>query len=69
MGMVNSMAPGKFQWNFRHVFFKKILVIYGWGISCEIALIWMSLDFTDDQSRLVQVMAWCRQALPEPVLA
>ena len=23
---------------------------------------WMSLDFTDDQSRLVQVMAWCRQA-------
>ena len=33
-----------------------------WGISSEIALIWMSLDFTDDQSTLVQVMAWCRQA-------
>ena len=32
------------------------------GISCEIALIWMSLDFTDDQPTLVQVMAWCRQA-------
>ena len=30
--------------------------------SCEIVLIWMSLDFTDDQSTLVQVMAWCRQA-------
>ena len=30
--------------------------------SCEIALIWLSLDFTDDQSTLVQVMAWCRQA-------
>ena len=32
----------------------------------------MSLDFTDDQSTLVQVMAWCRQAinkpLPEPML-
>ena len=28
----------------------------------EIALIWMSLDFTDDQSTLVQVKAWCRQA-------
>ena len=28
----------------------------------EIALLWMSLDFTDDQSTLVQVMAWCRQA-------
>ena len=23
---------------------------------------WMSLDFTDDQSTLVQVMAWCHQA-------
>ena len=34
----------------------------GWGISCEIALIWMSLDLTDDQSTLVQVMAWCHQA-------
>ena len=27
----------------------------------KIALIWMSLEFTDDQSTLVQVMAWCRQ--------
>ena len=58
----NSLAPGNFEWNFRHVIFKQILVIDGWGISCEIALIWMSLDFTDDQSTLVQVMAWCRQA-------
>ena len=32
------------------------------SISCEIALIWMSLDLTDDQSTLVQVMAWCCQA-------
>ena len=37
-------------------------MIAGWGISCEIAPIWMSLDFTNDQSTLVQVMAWCRQA-------
>ena len=59
---LNSLAPGKFEWNFRHAIFKQILVIDGWGISCEIALIWMSLDFTDDQSTLVQVMAWCRQA-------
>ena len=42
--------------------FKLILVIDSWGICCEIALIWMSLDFTDDQSTLVQVMAWCHQA-------
>ena len=37
-------------------------MIDSWGISCEIALIWISLDFTDNQSTLVQVMAWCRQA-------
>ena len=58
----NSLAPGEFECNFRHAIFKRILVIDGWGISCEIALIWMSLDFTDDQSTLVPVMAWCRQA-------
>ena len=59
---VNSLVPGKFEWNIRYVIFKQISVIDGWGISCEIALIWTSLDFTADQSTLVQVMAWCRQA-------
>ena len=34
----------------------------GWGISYEIVLRWMPLDFTDDKSTLVQVMSWCRQA-------
>ena len=61
-GWMNPLAPGKFEWNFRYVIFKRNLLIDGWGISYEIALIWMSLDFTDDQSTLVQVMAWCRQA-------
>ena len=32
-----------------------------WGISCEIAPEWLSLDLTDDKSTLVQVMAWCHQ--------
>ena len=59
---INSLAPGKFEWNFRYVIFKWISVIDGWGISCEIAIIRISLDFTYDQSILVQVMAWCRQA-------
>ena len=36
-------------------------MIHGWGISCVIALLWMSLDFIDDQSTLVQIMAWCHQ--------
>ena len=59
---VMVMASRKFEFNLRYVIFKQILVIDGWGISCEIALIWMTLDFTDDKSALVQVMAWCRQA-------
>ena len=64
----NSLAPGKFEWNFRYVIFKKISVIGGWGISCEIALIWMSLEFTDDQSTLVQVMPLGNKPLSEPML-
>ena len=59
---INSLVPRKFELKFRHVIFKQILVIDGWGISCEIALIWISLDLTDDQPTLLQVMAWCRQA-------
>ena len=59
---INSLAPGKFEWNFRYLIFQIISVIDGWGISCELALRWMSLDPTDDKSTLVQVMAWCRQA-------
>ena len=61
-GVVNSLAPGKFQFNFRLVIFKFILVNGGWGISNKIALRWMPPDLTDDKSTLVQVMAWCRQA-------
>ena len=37
----------------------------GWGIYCEIALIWLSLDFTDGQLTLVQVMT---NPVPEPML-
>ena len=59
---INSLAQWKFEWNFRHVISKQIIVIDGWGICCEIALVWMSLDFSGDQSTLIQVMAWCRQA-------
>ena len=60
--VINSLAPGRFQFNFRWVIFKLTLVNGGWSISSEIALTWMPLDLTDDKSKLVQVMAWCRQA-------
>ena len=57
---INTLWPGRFELNFRYIIFKLILMIDVWGISCGIALIWMPLGFTDDQSTLVQVMAWCR---------
>ena len=59
---INSLAPGRFQRNFRKVMFQLILVIDGWSISCKIVLKWMPMDLTDGKSTLVQVMAWCRQA-------
>ena len=62
MTPVNSLAPGRFQFDFRYVIFKLILVNGGWGISDWIAFRWMPLDLTDDESTLVQVMAWCSQA-------
>ena len=39
-----------------------ILIVDGGGIFYEIALSWLPLNFNDDKSTLVQVMAWCRQA-------
>ena len=59
---VNWLAPRKFKWYFRYLIFHIITENDGWGISCELALRWMSLDLTDDKSTLVQVMAWCLQA-------
>ena len=59
---LNSLAPGRFQFNFRWVIFKLTLVNGGCGISYEITLRWMPRDLTDNKSTLVQVMAWWRQA-------
>ena len=55
-------ARGRFELNFRWIIFNLISVIDGWSISCETDLRWMALDFADDKSTLVQVMAWCCQA-------
>ena len=60
--MLNSLAPGRLEYNFRQVIFKLILVIDGWTIFCWIALIWISSGLAEDKTTLVQVMAWCRQA-------
>ena len=65
------LAPGKFERNFRYTIFKQILVIDGWGISCEIALILMSLDLTADQLTFVKYFGasklyiyWCAITRP-----
>ena len=44
----NSLASVQFQWNLIEVILKIILSIDGWGIFCEIALRWMSLDLIED---------------------
>ena len=46
---VNSLAPGRFEQNFRKVIFKLNSVTVGWCISCKIALKWVPLDITDDK--------------------
>ena len=39
---INSLAPWKFEWHLRYLIFQIISVIDGSGISCELALRWMS---------------------------
>ena len=43
---INSLVPGRFEWNFGWTIFKPISVIDGWVISCEITHGWLSLDLT-----------------------
>ena len=62
MMWLNSLAPGRFDWNLKWGIFNIILGIGGWGISPKIILKWKSEGLTDDKSTLGQVMAWCRQA-------
>ena len=63
----HSLAPGRFERNFREVIFKLILMIDGWGISCEIVLTWTPRVLTDEKSTLVHVMNWCHQPELEPM--
>ena len=58
----NSLAPGKCGNDFTRVFLKLILQSDILITSCEVGLRWVPQDLTDDQSTLVQVMAWCHQA-------
>ena len=59
---VNSLSLGKFEGNFVEVNFKLMLMTDGSGIYVEIDFRLISLDLTNEKSKLVQVMAWCHQA-------
>ena len=71
---VNSLASEKFDWNFKEVIIKLILVLGGLGISCEIALRWMSLKLTQVKLSQVNIASGNglvpsgHKPLPEPML-
>ena len=54
---VNSLAPGRFDWNFTLVILKLISVFDGWGFSCKIALRWLPLDLNNDGTSGRQAMS------------
>ena len=65
----NSLAPGEFEWKFRYVIFKQILVIDGWGIACEIArnvigLHWWSVNIVSGNG----LVPSGNKPSPEPML-
>ena len=59
---INSLAPGRSECDSKNVIFNLVLLIGIFWCSHDNALRWMPQDLTDDQSTLVQVMAWCHQA-------
>ena len=60
--MIDSLAPGRYECDYKNVIFNLVLLIGNLRSSHDTALWCMPLDLTDDKSTLVQVMAWCRQA-------
>ena len=60
---LTTIGPGRCGCNLKSLILKLIsrMDIYILSISCEIALMWMPQDLTD-QSSTVKLLAWCRQA-------
>ena len=65
---IDSLATGRCGSDFKSLAPKYILQIKFTSISGEIALRWMSKNVFDYNSKLVRVMDWCHQPLPEPML-
>ena len=62
VSVFNSLAPGRPRCHFKTAIFNLILLIGIFTSTKYNALRWMPWDLTYDNSTLVQVMAWCRQA-------
>ena len=60
--VINSLDPGRSGCDSKNGIFNLVLLIGIFRSSHDDALQWMPQDLTDDKSKLVQVMAWCRQA-------
>ena len=58
----HSLAHGRYEWNFRLSNFDANFGDWWLRWLVKTTLRWMSLDLTEDQQTLAQVMAWCRQA-------
>ena len=58
----NSLTSVSFQWDFLNSNLQANLMIACRGISYEITIRWLLLNFTDGKSTLVQVIAWRYQA-------
>ena len=59
--VLNSLAPGTCGNNFKSVTSEYLLLMKFLSTCCEIALMWIPQNIVDE-STLVQVMVWCRQA-------
>ena len=58
----NSLAPGRSEYDSKNVIFNLVLLIDIFRSSHNHALRWMPQELPDDNSILVRVMAWCREA-------
>ena len=59
---INSLSPGGYDFDFKCVLIKCVVVITVMSNSTVNAFDWMAQYSTDNKSTLVQVMAWCHQA-------
>ena len=59
---INSSAPGRPGCHLKTAIFNLVLLIDIFTLSDDNVFRWMPWHLTDDKSKLVQVMAWCRQA-------